>query len=321
MLLFFLLHFAFAETYFEKANQLYDKGNYKEAVRYYRAAIQEGRYEPFAWFNLGNSLVQLQKLELALVAYKRTVELMPQFTKAWVLMGDIYYLNDAKADAIVAYNRAMELGEDSEHIHYALAESFFKIGDYTLSQKHFERVLHFNPDRISAWYGLADIYERLEDYEMAIQTLYKAIDQSLISDPELYFTIASYYQNIDSLSKAIVAMEDGLLIDPQNTPARRYLAQMYIKANSPWMAIFSLEEGLRYNKEKSSILVDLGQIYFTQKRYPEAFESFLAAWNLGNPQGRIGAEKVGHHRYNMKDTKVAELFYKRIRDKQSNISF
>ena len=316
MLLFLLVHFAFAETYFEKANQLYDKGNYKEAVRYYRAAIQEGRYEPFAWFNLGNSLVQLQKLELALVAYKRTVELMPQFTKAWVLMGDIYYLNDAKADAIVAYNRAMELGEDSEHIHYALAESFFKIGDYTLSQKHFERVLHFNPDRISAWYGLADIYERLEDYEMAIQTLYKAIDQSLISDPELYFTIASYYQNIDSLSKAIVAMEDGLLIDPQNTPARRYLAQMYLKANSPWMAIFSLEEGLRYNKEKSSILVDLGQIYFTQKRYPEAFESFLAAWNLGNPQGRIGAENVGHAWYNMGETKEAEVFYKRIRDKQ-----
>jgi hypothetical protein len=46
-------------------------------------------------------------------------------------------------------------------------------------------------------------------------------------------------------------MEDGLLLDPQNVSARRYLAQMYLKANSPWMAIFTIEEGLRYNKEKA----------------------------------------------------------------------
>ncbi len=35
---------------------------------------------------------------------------------------------------------------------------------------------------------------------------------------------------MDSLSKALTAMEDGLLIDPQNVSARRYLAQMYLKA-------------------------------------------------------------------------------------------
>ena len=74
---------SFADDFFSKANALYDNGQYKEAVPFYRAAIDEGRYEPFAWFNLGNTLVQLQKNEVALVAYRRTVELLPDFVKAW----------------------------------------------------------------------------------------------------------------------------------------------------------------------------------------------------------------------------------------------
>ena len=65
-----------ADDFFFKANELYDQGRYKESVKYYRAAIDDGRYEPFAWFNLGNALVQLGNKEVAMVAYKRTVELL-----------------------------------------------------------------------------------------------------------------------------------------------------------------------------------------------------------------------------------------------------
>ena len=58
---------AFAQDFFKQANELYDKGEYKQAVKMYRAAIQDGRYEPFAWFNLGNTLVQLKKNNIAMV--------------------------------------------------------------------------------------------------------------------------------------------------------------------------------------------------------------------------------------------------------------
>jgi cytochrome c-type biogenesis protein CcmH/NrfG len=38
--------------------------------------------------------------------------------------------------------------------------------------------------------------------------------------------------------------------------------------------------------------VDLGQIFFSQKRYDEALEAFTKAWKLGSPQGRIGMDNV-----------------------------
>lgn len=307
---------SFGQDFFKKANELYDQGNYKEAVSYYRAAIREEQYEPFAWFNLGNSLVHLGRKEVALTAYIRATELMPGFTKAWMLLGDIYYLGGDIGEAIVAYQRALELGEDSDHLHFALAEAYLKGRDFTLAQKHFERALYLNPDRMDAWYGLAEVYEKLEDYELALKTLKNALQLTVVAGSDVYFTISHYYLKMDSTKKALNAMEDGLLIQPENTDARRYLAQMYLRTGSPWMAIFTLEEGLNYKKNIRDLEVDLGLIYFEQKRYDEALEYFISALKKGSPEGRIGAENVGNIWYNLGDIERAEIIYKRIREKK-----
>lgn len=303
---------AFAEDYFKQANELYDKGEYKRAVKMYRAAIQDGRYEPFAWFNLGNTLVQLGKNNIAMVAYRRTVELMPDFTRAWVLLGDLYYLGGDYGLSIAAYRRAIDLGEESDHVHYALGECFVKTHGLALAQKHFEAAIRLNPDRIDAWYGLAEVYETLGDYEYAIRTLKRAVDNTASANADVHYTLSGYYARMDSTKKAIREMESGLLTDPKNTSARRYLAQMYLADDSPWMAIFTLEEGLRFEDGRGLLYVDLGQIYFSQKRYEEALENYLSAWKAGNPQGRIGAENVGNAYYNAGDIAKSQNVYQRI---------
>ena len=224
-----------ADDFFFKANELYDQGRYKESVKYYRAAIDDGRYEPFAWFNLGNALVQLGKKEVAMVAYKRTVELLPDFVKAWMLLGDLYYLAESPSDAIVAYNRAIELGTETDHIHFALAECYMKGSDWTLAQKHFERAL-------ALWYGLAEVYEKLGDYEYAVKTLKNALQMTATAGADVHYTLSYYYRSMDSTRLALNEMENGIMMDPENVSARRYLAQMYVKNESPWMAIFTLEE-------------------------------------------------------------------------------
>ena len=192
-----------ADDYFFKANELYDQGKFKEAVPLYRAAIDEGRYEPFAWFNLGNALVQLDRKQVAMVAYKRTVELLPNFEKAWMLLGDLYYLADSPGDAIAAYRRAIELGVESDHVHFALAECYLKGRDWTLAQKNFERALQLNPDRMDAWYGLAEVYEKLGDYEYAIKTLQNALQMTATAGADVHFTLAYYYRSMDSTRQSL----------------------------------------------------------------------------------------------------------------------
>lgn len=308
--------FIFAEDYFAKANSLYDEGKYKESVPFYRAAIDEGRYEPFAWFNLGNALVQLKRPSVALVAYRRAVELLPDFKRAWILLGDLYYIGGDIGMAIASYGRAIELGEDTDHLHFALAECYLRANDYTNAERHYERTLYLNPDRMDAWYGLADVYEKLGDYENAIITLQKALQFTATAGADVHFTLSHFYTEMDSTKKALHSMENGLLMMPENVSARRYLAQMYVHAGEPWMALFTLEDGLRYKAGKADLYVDIGQIYFSQKRYDEAFENYLSAWKLGASQGRLGAENVGHIWYNAGEEAKADSLYRRIREKR-----
>lgn len=306
------------QDFFAQGNQFYDQGKYMDAVKYYRAAIQEEQMTPFAWFNLGNTLVQLGKHHLAVVAYRRSAELAPTFVRPWLLLGDLYFIHGDIGLAVASYKRARDLGDDSEHLHYALAECYRQGHDYTEAAREYEAVLKRNPDRIECWFSLAEIQEKMEDISQAVRVLKEAIQLTPTAGADAYFYLAYLQLQQDSLKPAITAMEDGLLLNPGNQMARRHLATLYAEQNSPWMSIFTLEQGLsgKGSREDRDLEVDLGQIYFEQQRFPEALDHFIRAWKYGSTQGRIGAENVGNAWFNLGDSLQAENAYRRVRLKE-----
>jgi len=313
---FFALLFTFSfgtEDFFKKANKLYDSDKYAEAVPVYRAAIKHGQLEPYAWFNLGNTLVHLEQNHVAMVAYKRAAELAPNFAKPWVLLGDISYSYGDYGQAVVYYGRALELGEKSEHLNYALASAYLNLKSFVLAEQYFEQTLNENPDRLEAWFGLAECARQTGDFQLATEILQKALQKSVNVSPDLHYTLSYYYLQRDSLKAAIRSMENGLYLDSKNFNARIYLAELYEKANSPWMAIWTLEQGIAAGNGLRELEMNLAEIYFKQKRYAEALAHYQKAMKAGNSGARIGIENVGHAFYNQGDSLQAEAAYKMLR--------
>jgi tetratricopeptide (TPR) repeat protein len=313
LLIALIVSLAHGEDFFKKANELYDAGRYAEAVPMYRAAIKHGQLEPYSWFNLGNALVHLKQNHVAIVAYKRAVELAPSFAKPWVLLGDISYLQGDYGQAAVYYGRALELGEKNEHLHYAMASAYLNLKAFAYAERYFEQTLNENPDRLEAWLGLAECARQTGDYHLAAETLERALQKTVSVSPDLYYTLSYYYLQQDSLKAAIRSMENGLYLDSKNFSARRYLASLYEKGNSPWMAIWTLEQGIAAGKGLRELEMDLAEIYFKQRRYNEALEHYQKALKAGNPAARMGIENVGHAFYNQGDISQAENAYKMLR--------
>ncbi|MDR2580799.1 MAG: tetratricopeptide repeat protein [Fibromonadaceae bacterium] len=309
----FIISFAHAENFFKKANELYDAGRYAEAVPVYRAAIRNNQFEPYAWFNLGNTLVHLKQNHVAIVAYKRATELMPTFAKPWVLLGDISYLHGDYGQAVVYYNRALELGEKSEHLNYAVASSYLNLRAFVQAEKYFEQTLNDNPDKLEAWFGLAECARQIGDYSLAAEILQSALQKTVNVSPDLYYTLSHYYLQQDSLKAAIRSMENGLYLDSKNFNARRYLATLYEKANSPWMAIWTLEQGIAAGNGLRELEMDLAEIYFKQKRYNDALRHYQRALRAGNSAARIGIENIGNALHNQGDSLQAENAYRMLR--------
>ena len=122
-----------------------------------------------------------------------------------------------------------------------------------------------------------------------------------------------YYLRQDSLKAAIRSMENGLYLDSKNFNARRYLARLYESTNSPWMSIWTLEQGISVGSGIAELQMDLAEIYFKQKRFNEALEHYQKAMRAGSIAARIGIENIGHAFYNQGDSLRADAVYKMLR--------
>jgi tetratricopeptide (TPR) repeat protein len=184
---------------------------------------------------------------------------------------------------------------------------------FVLAERYFEQTLNENPDRLEAWFGLAECSRQAGDFSLAAEILQKALQKSINVSPDLYYTLSYYYLQQDSLKAAILSMENGLYLDGKNYNARRYLAGLYERNNSPWMAIWTLEQGIAAGSGLKELEIDLAEIYFKQKRYNEALEHYQKALKAGSSVARIGIENVGNALYNQGDSLQAEAAYKILR--------
>ena len=77
LLILFIVQFSFAQTAFEKGNQLYQKENYTEAVNQYESEIATGKHSAELYFNLGNCYYKLHKVAPAVYNYEKALQLNP----------------------------------------------------------------------------------------------------------------------------------------------------------------------------------------------------------------------------------------------------
>ncbi|HSD13817.1 MAG TPA: tetratricopeptide repeat protein [Flavobacterium sp.] len=71
----------FAQTAFEKANELYRKEQYEEAVVLYEGILKSGEQSAELYFNLGNSYYKLHKVAPAVYNYEKALLLNPADTE------------------------------------------------------------------------------------------------------------------------------------------------------------------------------------------------------------------------------------------------
>ncbi|WP_418264360.1 tetratricopeptide repeat protein [Flavobacterium faecale] len=68
----------FAQTNFDKGNDLYQKGKYQEAIAAYESVLQDNQHSAELYFNLGNCYYKLNKVAPAIYNYEKALVLNPE---------------------------------------------------------------------------------------------------------------------------------------------------------------------------------------------------------------------------------------------------
>jgi len=173
--------------------------------------------------------------------FERAIELDPEFSGAYVLMGYAHFMDymifgstntDPRTIEHVAEfaRKAISLDDSSSMAHVLLADVYTIKGQFDQAISQAERALSLNPNDPTAYRSLGNVLNSVGRSNEAVEAIKKAMvlnpGHSVFYDTDL----AKAYQKLGQYQKAIASLKKAISRNPNWTPAYFDLALNYCTA-------------------------------------------------------------------------------------------
>ncbi len=152
-------------------------------------------------------------IEKALAYLRRSVEIYPEFSDAYLQMGVGYYqLKDYK-NALGSYMKAYELNPGNPTTNNNIGTIYFETGEYNTSLKYFLDAVKYNPAYSEAYANAGSTYGVLQKFDDAINMF----NQAVLYDPgyaQAYYFLGITYRNIGNETMAQKNLLKATELDP-----------------------------------------------------------------------------------------------------------
>jgi tetratricopeptide (TPR) repeat protein len=125
-------------------------------------ASPQGPRTAFEWFERGCVFdAQAGKAAEALAAYRRAVDLSPDFADAWCNLGTVHFHRGERPDARSCYERALAADADHLEANFNLANLLDDEGRRETALHHYKAAVRVDPSFADARLNLALLYDRM----------------------------------------------------------------------------------------------------------------------------------------------------------------
>jgi tetratricopeptide (TPR) repeat protein len=203
------LRAAMAQAYLEA-------GRVDEAVRQFDAAVRrDARLKPNyaeAMYELGVAMQQAGKLEEAVDAYNRAVQLDLKYADLHFNLARAYAAQGKSDAAIIEYRRALDITPEDAEVHSSLASILASRNRLDESLPHYRQALELAPNLASALVDLAWILatttrQDLRDPAAAVTLAERVVRNTSGRNPTALDTLAIAYAAAGRLEEAIATAE------------------------------------------------------------------------------------------------------------------
>ncbi|MEM9273750.1 MAG: tetratricopeptide repeat protein, partial [Cyanobacteria bacterium P01_F01_bin.143] len=128
-----------------------------------------------AWYNRGNALSDLGRLEEAIASHDQALKIKPDYHEAWNNRGIALKNLGRLEEAIASHDQALKIKPDGYRAWGNRGNALFNLGRYEEAITSYKQVLNIKPDEYLAWYKIACIYSIQNEIGLALQNLKEAI--------------------------------------------------------------------------------------------------------------------------------------------------
>ncbi|MCL2640168.1 MAG: tetratricopeptide repeat protein, partial [Phycisphaerales bacterium] len=126
-----------AESRVEKAHELYERGDWEEALHELQAAIDINPYNASWYFNLGLTYDALNRFDDAIVAYRRALEMQPDDVEVLTALGHDCNRAGNFDEAIGFFQRVEAIDPSYEPGYCNRIASYAEQGDHEKAEEMF----------------------------------------------------------------------------------------------------------------------------------------------------------------------------------------
>jgi Tfp pilus assembly protein PilF len=262
-------------------------GRVDESIVAYRKSV-DAKADVFeANLNLGLELAKTgqpdaEKFLRAATQLKPTARASEGLYRAWLALG--HAVEPANPDqALAAYQRAAPLQPNEAEPHLAAGQLLEKENKFADAEHEYKQALDLNAGSTDAVIGLANIYMRGRKFSDAEEYLRKLLASDLKNEAQssaVRIQLGRVLAAEGKTDDAIVELQQGIRLVPNDEPAQRDLAELYASAGKNDLAEGVYHGLVSLHPNEADLHRRLGQALLRQRKFPEAENEFIATLKL-----------------------------------------
>ena len=286
-----------AQSYYdimERANALYRKGKFNQAIILYQKAVDRGADPSAISFNIANSYYQMEKYPEAAAAYRKAVDYTNgSFAPAVFNMASVYFRLKQYPECIAAYHRALKLEPANVSGWLYLGEAYSKVGDKVGALRAIEKAYELDKTDISIVYQLSEANIALDDFDRAVAV----VREGYAAHPEEVDFLV-YLGDVFRLNKqyeeSAASYREALGIKPDDVNVMYKLADVLVEDNKTFIAMDVLNSILQIKPSFSDAAIFLGNLAYDTKFLDRAESAYELAAKSGNPEAIYGFKNMAY---------------------------
>lgn len=220
-------------------------GDAEQAIAHFEQALALKAGGAELYNDLGNALLQAGRPQQALSNYNQALCLRPQYARALFNLGHVRQLLGQPDEAEACYRRVLDLEPGNAQIHYMLAVLLTVGGRLEEALDHYREVLRLEPDNLDAVAGIATVHEKRGEHEAAYDRLRPHLPDT--ANPGIAITYGDLAPRYGRHKEAADFIERVLNGEP--APSRGHACGLHFKLADLYDALGRYEQAFHHYEQ------------------------------------------------------------------------
>lgn len=230
------------------------QGQYLQAVELFQKLVTS-QASPETYYLLGLAYSNSGQTEPAITAFKKVIELKPDYIRVYASLGEVYARLEKRQEALDIYNKALIIKPKNDISDYiGLGNVNDAVGRKPEAIAAYQQAVKLKPDDPEAHFFLGGSYFDLGKMTEAITELKEAI--KLRNDFAAAYTfLGVVYGQSGSFSESIEPLKKAIALNPNDLANRQFLGMVYVNLKDKDSALKQYEAIKAIDEKVASELI------------------------------------------------------------------